>query len=62
MREEVYPESYIDVKSICPNWITDNFLDFMDLKLEDFKALFQSSNRNYSQGCNGKYACDQWKK
>ena len=32
------------------------------LKLEDFKALFQSSNRNYSQGCNGKYACDEQKK
>lgn len=37
MREEVYPESYVDVKSICPNWITDNFLDFMKLKLEDLK-------------------------
>ena len=32
------------------------------LKLEDFKALFQSSNRNYSQGCNGKYACDEQEK
>ena len=37
MNKEVYPESYVDVKSISPNWVTDNFLDFMNLKLEDCK-------------------------
>ena len=37
MNKEVYPEWYVDVKSICPNWDTQNFLDFMDLKLEDCK-------------------------
>lgn len=29
--------SYVDVKSICPNWVTDNFLAFMNLRLEDCK-------------------------
>ena len=38
MNKEVYPESYINVKSICPNWITDNFLDFMNLKLEELNG------------------------
>jgi len=38
MNMEAYSESYVDVKSICPNWITDNFLDFMDLKLENLKG------------------------
>lgn len=38
MNRESYPESYVSVKNICPNWITDNFLDFMDLKLEDLKG------------------------
>ena len=33
-----YPEWYVDVKSISPNWITDNFLDFMNLSLEDLKG------------------------
>ena len=37
MEKEGYSPSYVDVKSICPNWVTDNFLDFMDLKLEDLK-------------------------
>ena len=37
MSKEVYPEWYIDVKSICPNRDTQNFLDFMNLKLEDCK-------------------------
>ena len=37
MNKEIYPESYVDVKSISPNWVTDNFLDFMNLKLEDCK-------------------------
>ena len=37
MEKEKYPEWYGDVKSISPNWITENFLDFMDLKLEDCK-------------------------
>ena len=37
MEKENYPEWYVDVKSISPNWITDNFLDFMNLKLEDCK-------------------------
>ena len=37
MEREKYPEWYVDVKSISPNWITDNFLDFMNLKLEDCK-------------------------
>ena len=37
MNKENYSESYVNVKSICPNWITDNFLDFMDLNLEDLK-------------------------
>lgn len=37
MNNEIYPNSYVDVKSICPNWITDNFLDFMELKSEDLK-------------------------
>lgn len=35
---EKYPESYVDVKSICPNRDTPNFLDFMNLKLEDCKG------------------------
>jgi hypothetical protein len=38
MNMEKYPESYVDVKSICPNWVTDNFLDFMDLKPENLKG------------------------
>ena len=38
MSMEKYPESYVDVKSICPNWDTSNFLDFMDLTLEDCKG------------------------
>lgn len=38
MENEKYPEWYVDVKSICPNWVTDNFLDFMDLELEDLKG------------------------
>ena len=37
MEKEKYPEWYVDVKSINPNWITENFLDFMNLKLEDCK-------------------------
>jgi len=37
MNKEVYPEWYVDVKSICPNWGTSNFLDFMELDLEDCK-------------------------
>lgn len=37
MEKEKHSPSYVDVKSICPNWVTDNFLDFMDLKLEDLK-------------------------
>ena len=37
MSKEVYPEWYVDVKSICPNWVTDNILEFLDLKLEDFR-------------------------
>lgn len=38
MNKEVYPEWYVDVKSISPNWITENFLDFMNLRLEDCKG------------------------
>ncbi len=38
MDMEKYPEWYVDVKNICPNWITENFLDFMDLKLVDLKG------------------------
>ncbi len=38
MNIEKYPEWYVDVKSICPNRITENFLDFMKLKLEDLKG------------------------
>ena len=38
MEKEKYPEWYVDVKNICPNRITQNFLDFMDLKLEDCKG------------------------
>ena len=38
MEKKKYPEWYVDVKSICPNWDTQNFLDFMDLKLEDCKG------------------------
>ena len=38
MEKEKYPEWYVDVKSISPNWITENFLDFMNLKLEDCKG------------------------
>ena len=38
MEKENYPEWYVEVKSICPNWVTDNFLDFMDLNLEDLKG------------------------
>jgi len=38
MEKEKYPQWYVDVKSICPNWDTPNFLDFMDLKLEDCKG------------------------
>ncbi len=37
MNMEKYPEWYVNVKNISPNWITDNFLDFMDLKLENLK-------------------------
>jgi hypothetical protein len=37
VNKEIFPESYVNVKSISPNWITENFLDFMDLKIEDFK-------------------------
>jgi len=37
MEKENYLSSYVDVKNICPNWVTDNYLDFMDLKLEDLK-------------------------
>lgn len=35
MNKEKYPESYVNVKSICPNWDTSDFLGFMNLKLED---------------------------
>ena len=38
MNREVYPESYVDVKSVNPNWISDNFLDFMDLNVEKLKG------------------------
>ena len=38
MEKEKYPEWYVDVKSISPNRITENFLDFMNLKLEDCKG------------------------
>ena len=38
MEKEKYPQWYVDVKSICPNWDTPNFLDFMDLKSEDCKG------------------------
>ena len=38
MNKEKYPESYVDVKSVNPNWITDNFLDFMDLNAEKLKG------------------------
>ena len=38
MEKEKYPEWYVDVKSISPNRITENFLDFMELKLEDCKG------------------------
>lgn len=38
MNRESYPESYVSVKNICPNWVTNNFLEFMDLKLEDLKG------------------------
>ena len=38
MNKEVYPEAYVDVKSVNPNWITDNFLDFMDLNAEKLKG------------------------
>lgn len=37
MDKETFQKSYVNVKSICPNWVTDNFLNFMDLKLEDLK-------------------------
>lgn len=33
-----YPEWYVNVKSISPNRITENFLDFMELRLEDCKG------------------------
>ena len=38
MEREKYPEWYVDVKSISPNRITDNFLDFMDLNAEKLKG------------------------
>ena len=38
MNKEVYPELYVDVKNVNPNWITDNFLDFMDLNAEKLKG------------------------
>lgn len=37
MDKEVYSEWYVDVKSLSPNWVTENFLSFMDLELEDCK-------------------------
>ena len=38
MEKERHPEWYVDVKNICPNWVTDNFLDFMNLNLEDLNG------------------------
>jgi len=38
MSKENYPEWYVDVKNLSPNWVSKNFLDFMDLKLEDCKG------------------------
>ena len=38
MEKEKYPEWYVDVKNISPNRITENFLDFMELKLGDCKG------------------------
>jgi len=35
MDKEKFPEWYVNVKSLSPNWITENFLSFMWLKLED---------------------------
>ena len=37
MDKERFPEWYVDVKSLSPNWVTENFLNFMDLSLEDCK-------------------------
>ena len=38
MNKEVYPEAYVDVKSLNPNRITENFLDFMSLNVEELKG------------------------
>lgn len=38
MKMNEYPEWYVNVKSISPNRITENFLDFMNLSLEDLKG------------------------
>ena len=38
MNKEVYPELYVDVKNVNPNWITDNFFFFMDLNAEKLKG------------------------
>ena len=32
-----YPEWYVEVKNICPNRVTEDFLDFMETTLEDCK-------------------------
>jgi hypothetical protein len=37
MDKESFSESYVSVKNVCPNWVTDNFLEFMKLTLEDCK-------------------------
>lgn len=38
MSIETYPEWYVDVKNLSPNRVTRNFLEFMNLKLEDCKG------------------------
>ena len=38
MDKELFPEWYVDVKNLSPNWVTKNFLDFMNLKVEDLKG------------------------
>ena len=32
-----YPDWYVEVKNICPNRLTEDFLDFMETSLEDCK-------------------------
>ena len=35
MSKESYPKWYVEVPNLNPNWITENFLDFMNINLTD---------------------------